>query len=46
MIFAEGRFVDFDRPPIERLSVGILALVLKRNGEIIVIGRNGGVILA
>ena len=46
MILAESLFVDLDRPPIERLGLGILALVLKQNGEIVVTGRNVGMILA
>jgi hypothetical protein len=35
MIPAEGFFVDFDRLPIERLGLGVLALKLKQKGEIV-----------
>ena len=36
----------FHRPTKERLSLVILALVLKQSGEVAVIGCNGGMILA
>ena len=46
MILAERLFFDLDRAPKERLSLGILALVLEVKGEIVVIERNVGIILA
>ena len=42
MILAEGLFVDLDRPPIERLGLGVLALVLKQVGEIVVSAATSG----
>jgi hypothetical protein len=46
MFLAESLFVDLDRPPMERLSLGILASVLKQKGEIVVLARNLGMFLA
>ena len=43
---AEGLFIDLDGSPIERLGLGILALVHKQNGEIVVSSSNVGMILA
>ena len=42
----ESLFVDLDRPPIERLGLRVLALVLKQKGEIVVVRCNVGMILA
>ena len=45
MILAET-FRYLDGPPKERLGLVILALDLKQEGEIVVPGRNAGMILA
>ena len=45
MIRTKGFFVDFDRLSIERVGLGILALVVKQKGKIVVLPRNVGMIL-
>ena len=46
MILAESLFVDLDGPPIERLGLGILALVSKQPRRDCCNDRNVGMILA
>src|SRR6516164_6274215 len=46
MVQTELGLEYLDRAPIQRLSLVVLALVLKQNGEVVVVGCNGGVILA
>src|SRR6516164_4223847 len=46
MVQTELGLEYLDRAPIQRLSLVVLALVLKQNGEVVVVGCNVGVILA